>query len=538
MKVPETQRQVDIRTAPEGFTPVKQGTVPDVMPASYGIEVNQNLGQAGKALQGDAVNLAAHYDKMMLNNEHKDNLRRETAFRQDFNQVLYDPSDETVTVKDAQGNDKEITRKKGIMLRTLSDAAGATAQARQAYQGLREKYITGLSDRQASTLSPALDNRFIAEDENVIKHEVSQLNADMKDAAESYTKQTIMDIASNRDAQVLRNTLNNFKEKIAPYNSQFNEATQKYNIDEGQLKIVNSNIENLMTTVDHNAAKAFLESVKGDISDGVYTQAAENLESKWRAVEAQKKYLQVMYGEKNNDMFMDKVKTDTLTFQDVENNWALNEVDGGLPKKLLLQYKGALERRTIQDLKFITDQKEMKPGKKAATYTKSAAEVRKTDTLIQKIIDPNIDKWQAREAIVKAWKDGILTGPEVPFYNALTKNLDNIRINRANNVFEKTWRAMKFWEKGNNLSNEEMEINTKALVSAFMNNVPPEEILPNIKRQSAISANPTIANADPDGTEYIDPYGHINLTFPNGDITDAYDQAKSKPKPKAKEKNK
>jgi hypothetical protein len=511
MKVPTLDTNVNIQTTKE-----KAGTVPEVISAAYGADVGQAMQVAGNQVKTAADSLYTHLDTLQKDNEHKDNLRRETAFRQDLNDVMYNPEDETITTKDTSGNDVEVVRKKGLMFRDLGNAAGVTLQGREAIATLKAKHITGVNDRQLAELAPALDTHSISANEQLVKHEVSQIQADMKDATESNLKQTILDIAPNRDPEVLRATLLEYDKKIAPYNRQFNPETQKYNTDEGKLKIVNSNIEDILTSSAGNmtSAQTYLDSVKDSMSKEVYNAASKNLSEKARTIETQKRWLNALDQETRSDAVMDKVNAGNLTFKDIEDQWQIPEEKGGIKKEVLLRYKGALESRIEKDLKFITGQKE-KRGKKDV-LTSTSKDAIKVLNLITEVVEPDIDKWKAREHIADIYADGLITGPEASFLHSLTKSANDIKFNRASGKFNAAIKFIKNKLNRNNATDAEIAIGIKALINSTIGGVDIDEGAKAAVFNHAKETNPYVSDSSEKGTLMRDSFGNVAIVYPDG----------------------
>ena len=203
---------------------------------------------------GDRI--ALHLKQMAIDEQDKEVLKRETAYRQDLQTRLMDTSDETIQV-----NGQDVTRKKGLLLRQLGQSKGATEDLDSTYQTqLREQYLGGLTKYQADKLGPAMDNYYLSVRNNVITHESNQLDEDFKNTTESNLKQKIMDASLIRDDKQLAYAIDDAVRTIEPYNRKYDEATRAVENEKTAESIAKAAIISAIEqTGNYTQAKVMLE---------------------------------------------------------------------------------------------------------------------------------------------------------------------------------------------------------------------------------------------------------------------------------------
>lgn len=113
MKVPVSTRNIPLETPTTRPVSMPNISTPGVVPEAFGAGVGKAYEGLGEGLKV----LAAHVERMAIDEQDRVRLEKETAFMQDWQDRLTNQEDETIEV-----NGQEITRKKGLLLRSLGQA--------------------------------------------------------------------------------------------------------------------------------------------------------------------------------------------------------------------------------------------------------------------------------------------------------------------------------------------------------------------------------------------------------------------------------
>ena len=563
MRVPQYENQIET-TAPTVSAPRQPNiTSPGVVPGAFGADVGKAYEKLGQV--GDRI--ATHLKQLAIDEQDKEVLKRETAYRQDLQTRLMDTSDETIQV-----NGQDVTRKKGLLLRQLGQSKGATEDLDSTYQTqLREQYLGGLTKYQADKLGPAMDNYYLSVRNNVITHESNQLDEDFKNTTESNLKQKIMDASLIRDGKQLAYAIDDAVRTIEPYNRKYDEVTRKVQNEKTAEDIAKTAIISAIEqTGDYTQAKIMLEGIKDKISPATYTAISDEVgkravdmaiagdmsvhqEDSAVMAELQKGkkglfgYLSTTDINKNikesqqkiyynsqitkrdiqeqqnlrNDEVLNKISTDSLTLADIEREMNLPEEQGGLPKKVLVNYKRAIQRGVEKDLNAMLKEKTTD-----GDPTRKAQAVKQYLDLIDSFVDDSTDKWYAREKLSAAYADGLLNKGETIFLNNLKNNLKNIEFNRSTGPINSAIRGLKSFLKQNNASDEEIAIRIKQLLGSQNINADTVKAIAQEHTKSKIPEAPVISEK---GQLIIDGYGNIAMVYPDGTMEPYIKQPKTKP---------
>lgn len=563
MRVPQYENQIET-TAPTVSAPRQPNiTSPGVVPGAFGADVGKAYEKLGQV--GDRI--ATHLKQLAIDEQDKEVLKRETAYRQDLQTRLMDTSDETIQV-----NGQDVTRKKGLLLRQLGQSKGATEDLDSTYQTqLREQYLGGLTKYQADKLGPAMDNYYLSVRNNVITHESNQLDEDFKNTTESNLKQKIMDASLIRDGKQLAYAIDDAVRTIEPYNRKYDEVTRKVQNEKTAEDIAKTAIISAIEqTGDYTQAKIMLEGIKDKISPATYTAISDEVgkravdmaiagdmsvhqEDSAVMAELQKGkkglfgYLSTTDINKNikesqqkiyynsqitkrdiqeqqnlrNDEVLNKISTDSLTLADIEREMNLPEEQGGLPKKVLVNYKRAIQRGVEKDLNAMLKEKTTD-----GDPTRKAQAVKQYLDLIDSFVDDSTDKWYAREKLSAAYADGLLNKGETIFLNNLKNNLKNIEFNRSTGPINSAIRGLKSFLKQNNASDEEIAIRIKQLLGSQNINADTVKAIAQEHTKSKIPEAPVISEK---GQLIMDGDGNIAMVYPDGTMEPYIKQPKTKP---------
>ena len=440
---------------------------------------------------------------------------------------------------------------------------------------MREQYLGGLTKYQADKLGPAMDNYYLSVRNNVITHESNQLDEDFKNTTESNLKQKIMDASLIRDDKQLAYAIDDAVRTIEPYNRKYDEATRAVENEKTAESIAKAAIISAIEqTGNYTQAKVMLEGIKDKISPATYTAISDEVgkravdmaiaadmsirqEDSAVMAELQKGkkglfgYLSTTEINKNikesqqkiyynsqiskrgieeqqnlrNDEVLNKISTDSLTLSDVEAEMNLPEEQGGLPKKVLVNYKRAVQRGIEKDLNAMLKEKDTD-----GDPTKKAQAVKQYIDLIDSFIDDSTDKWYAREKLSAAYADGITNKGETIFLNNLKNNLKDVEFNRSTGPINSAIKGLKSFLRQNNASDEEIAIRIKQLlgVSATTKGNPTDTVKA-ITQEHVKSKIPDVATIPEKGQLMMDGYGNKAMVYPDGHI-EPYTE---KPKPES-----
>jgi hypothetical protein len=115
------------------------------------------------------------------------------------------------------------------------------------------------------------------------------------------------------------------------------------------------------------------------------------------------------------DRLIDKFLDGTVTFEDIDQEIAIPEDQGGMPRNIILKYQKAIQSGVGQSLnKMLQEKNRGRP-------TERAKKVKSYNDLIDIYVNDDVDQWKAKEALVDAWADGNIDASEKKFLNDLRK---------------------------------------------------------------------------------------------------------------------
>ncbi len=279
MKVPKYQQQIGIETARTRPARMPQVSMPKATPGAFGADVaraTQSLGRVGEKI-------AEHLADMERERQDIEVRRRETAYMRDWQNRLSSQEEETVVV-----GDKEITRPKGLLLRKLETAEGATLEANKIYQDTLKPSLDGLSQYQVNKLEPFINRYFLTVQRKVIAHEANQLDAKNKNETDANLELRRQEAALIRDKQQLADAIDGAIEAAAPYYKKYDEATRKVLNEKIASDMVETTaISALNSSGDLALSQALLDSAKDKISLSTYNDIKSTLAKGYKSMKAE-----------------------------------------------------------------------------------------------------------------------------------------------------------------------------------------------------------------------------------------------------------
>jgi hypothetical protein len=562
MRVPTYQRQVPIETARVQAPRKPAISKPRVVPGAFGEDIGravENLGKVG-------TKIAGHLQQMAFDEQDREVLHRETEYRKNLQNRLTDQEEETIQV-----NGQDVTRPKGFLQRQLSQAKGATEELDKVYQEeIAKEYLKGLSRYQLNKLGPSMNNYYLSVRNNVITHEANQLDEDLKLVTKSNLEQKVLDASIIRDDKQLSLAIDDAIQSASTYNRKYDEATRKILESEIARDISTSAIiATVERTGDYSMAKMMLDGIKDKIPDSVYNTINDEMAKRAVGIaisedmsvhqenspvmtELQKKkggkfyYLsttdrikaikesqqKIFYNSqikkrgieeeqnvRHNDI-LDKMLAGTFTLADVANELLIPEEQGGLKKKMLLNYQKRLQNDIARDLNAMLTEKDSDKDP-----TVRSKKVRQYNDLISLFIDDETDKWVAREKLSEAYRDGIIDVNELNFLDDLKTNLKDIGFNRSTGKINSAIKSLKNWLNDNNASDEEIAIRLKQLLGTA--EITPDAVKA-VELEHLKSKIPETMTIPEKGQLFMDGFGNLVTVYPDGTIEPYIKQPKTK----------
>lgn len=554
MKVPVYEEgQGGIATARVSAPRVSGAGAPRIPVDAFGGEVGgaiEKLGEAGKALSGHLLQIA-------FEEQDKEVLKRETAFRQDLQNRLSDPATETIEV-----GDQSIERPRGLLNRPLGQAKGITQEFDSTYYNqTRPQYLKGLTTYQHAKLAPAIDAYFSSTRNSVISHEGQQLDEDFKNSVKANLEQKISDATLISTPGGLSAAIDDAVQSSARYNSRYDKATQKLLDEDTASKIAKaSTISVIDNTGDYRMAKSMLDAVKDKIPAAAYSEI--NTEISKRAIDisiaadmstsqedslvmaelqkgkkgifyflpeserikAVKESQQRIYynaqtqkreidkvAESRSDAIIKGFMDNTITLSYIENEMLVPEEAGGVKRSELLSYQKALKSGINGNLKEMLMEKT--PGDKNQA-TDRAQKVREYLSLINTMGDET-DKWHAKEALAKAYADGVIDKKELAFLNSLKKKKGGLMPN----LIISSLKGLQSFFTGHNALTEDTALGLKQLTELLSGGKTDPIVASKTIQQNYIYRKIPEATAFTDkGQLMMDGYGNKAIVYPDGHI--------------------
>jgi len=272
-------------------------------------------GDSGRALQNFGAvgeKIAQHITRIAYEKQDMEVLNRETAFRQDWQNRLYNKNEETV--KDTNGQD--IQRPRGYLVRELGHADGVTKEADITFQDVKKQYLDGLSQYQYNKLAPALDTYYSSVRNGLVSHEAEQYRQNLKNSIESNITQKTNDAATIRDGKSLGFAIDDAVNSAIPYSSRFDKATREVNNEEIAKKIIESStISTLKNTGNLEASQGLLDSVKDKISQTGYDELKSKLVKGYDALQSEAEKIRLESRVKDRFDYIGKIANGDLNWE-------------------------------------------------------------------------------------------------------------------------------------------------------------------------------------------------------------------------------
>lgn len=213
-----------------------------------------------------------------------------------------------------------------------------------------------------------------------------------------------------------------------------------------------------------------------------------------------------------NNVFT-KANEGTLTLNDLDAEMAVPEDQGGIPKKQLLDIRKSLQSRIKSDLEVVTQNND-----KAQQYV----------DMIDNFVSDEVDRQKGREAIVNAFKDGILSPKEATYLNSLKRETEDIQWSRekdnlsSNNLvpFKNAVYGVIDWFRGSGRHNEkDAALAIKKILSGAANNIPLDDVTQQVLKEDRVNTTPDIKSFPKSGQRMIDPVTGVSaIVYPDGTI--------------------
>lgn len=307
VKLPIYEQQVQPDTAVIPSAPSNTGN-PGLVLSSMNKNAEAVQG-AASALGDVGQKLYAHAQKLQTLQLKKKNAEFDTQFRQELQDKLYSPEEETVKV-----NGQDITRPKGIYNRTLKQAEGSRAEFEDYYATTRQKYLSQVSDPEAQlALANSLDNQFLSARDNVYSHEAKQMREDLVNGFKSNISQQIKDAANATDLKSLTESVNNAVETQKSLNDALG-------LDPATAKLAEQ--KTIADVIESSTSAALMKDMSGATSMKLLDAAKDVLD--------QKDYDELASGIKvKSKKILDETKANAKLGKNINSTKILMEVADG-----------------------------------------------------------------------------------------------------------------------------------------------------------------------------------------------------------------
>ena len=503
MKVPILERQVQENPA---LLPTLQ--VSGAVPGAFGENVAIATKELGKSIGDLGTVIAQHALKQQDFANKAKNYELEKKLDTDFTNKLTSTEEETYEVVDASGKKTPNTRPAGILNQTGYMANEASLRWNQYAIPKIDEYASQIkSPEYQLQFKENAYTQYRTHYNTIISHEQQQMTQANKDTidAKLQTNANLFPAASPEDKTKI---ITDAHATIAAgYNRglyTYEQAQKK--IEDFNGPIVKTDIYNDNSTQE-TQSKVLAELKKGDKGSYVFLSQDERLKM---IEDSQRRIFQNNQTYKRQNEEIKDVRFDgifqkgidgTLSLQDIDNELAIPEEQGGISKKELLQIKKGIETKIKSDLEVI-----IKDSSKAEDYLK----------FIDNFIDDETDRQKAREYLAKAYSDGILSPKEGKFLNTLKKKLEDIQWNNTDNLFKNTIEGWKVILKSRkSATNNEIALGIKELIQGISNGKNPTILLKEILNRDAIKRNPAIQTFNENGQMTMDEQGNTAIVKPD-----------------------
>lgn len=308
MKIPVIEREV----VPTG-TRLAQPKAPGVVPGAFGTDIAKATSNLGAVVEdvGSAMRRRENLKEEervkgeMLLQKHLEERRqqtieslaadREVQFRTDMQNSMLNQDNETVKV-----NGADVTRPRGLLLRSLDQSIGSTVEFDNNYRNNRQKYLDGIENEDTQKkLAERLDSLYIGYRDNIISHEAQQTRQSMVKKNESLLNLQISDASRIMSAEGMFSAIKDAHatqgkiDDIIGVDAITRENNKKIIAGKIASRAV---ISTLVNTGDKEQAQALLDSLGKEGESSSYLISEDdraNIKAMMKKIEAQQKKNQI-----------------------------------------------------------------------------------------------------------------------------------------------------------------------------------------------------------------------------------------------------
>lgn len=281
-RVPVLDQQVGIQ-APQASTPRLAGPVP----GAFGEGVDEAISGVGKSIENLGSIAAAHIQRQNYWRAQEQVYDLSNKFHVDTQNAMFD--DHLKTIKGSDGQDYDVPT--GVLNRNGSQAHGATVDFDQTMHGLKAQALSKVQNPYAQKmLDRLIDSEYNSSREQVIKHELTQLNNAAKQtfsaslanqsnqaeiAQDPKSLGTVIDTGIDTVNRMADRTGLDYESKMKQSNAWLSTTMEKAVL--GKLK----------TTGKTDDAMALLDSVKDRIPQEIYDGVSDKVDKAGNILEKQ-----------------------------------------------------------------------------------------------------------------------------------------------------------------------------------------------------------------------------------------------------------
>lgn len=215
-----------------------------------------------------------------------------------------------------------------------------------------------------------------------------------------------------------------------------------------------------------------------------------------------------------NTGFIDKLSTQTATFKDLDQEEKVPEEQGGIPRKVLLQYRRFLQTGVDKTLNDYMKEKVAPGSREASERSRMATEY---NGLIENYIDDKTDQWKAKELVAKALADGHIDADEAKVLDPIKGNLKDIKFNKDTSPIAWAIKSVKGMMGASNASSEDIALKTKQLLGSIGEGGDPQVEATKIMDSEMLKHFPDYKTFPVKGKRYMDKRSsRANVVYPDG----------------------
>lgn len=498
---------------------VSAPSMPAPVPGAFGGDISRAQAETGNIVK----NLALDYANYQIREAHIKAQENNDNLLMQYSQAQQDAllNDKTETIARADGT--TFDRPVGVLNRHLDQAQGSTVEFDTKMKTLKQQILDNVKDpHYKAQLTGQIDRSWMGVRDNVIQHEAKQKNDNSRDKLAQFVdsqtnsypmqdqngKNQIITLVTDRINSAYKNGLYDFE--------QAEKAKEGF-----YTTLVRNDIYGDNAT-EENQSNTLAQLRKGSKGDYKYLPETIRLkmieESQRRIFQNNQTYKKQITDNQNQrqDNLIDKFASGTATLQDIENELALPENQGGIKREVLLNYQRGLQRGIEKDLnKMLTEKTADKDP------TERAQKVGQYLTLIDSFIDDKTDIWHAREKLAQAYSDGVLNAKEQQFLHNMSKDLKTIEQNRSTAPIATAVKALKNWHwfwMHENPSDEEMAVDIKKLLYGVQQGTNPQDMINKITQDRVKTKIPSSVTFSEKGRLMVDKNGNRAIVYPDGRV--------------------